>query len=757
VTVSHKAALSLLLSVLSFAGFAVLAFTGLFDYIETRFYNPSVTRALRRETDQDAEVIGAFLGELQDRFAASLRDEAVRRSFLPNQSAEDIFARSRLYGILMESQSGLQSVRFIDAGGSRIHYSTYAPDILRQDSRSAAYRNYGASGGENPPAFLPYDRVAVPNQGNPKITPDRQGERLIFSHPFYDTMDVYRGTALFSLSVRAISERLVSARRIKIGEDISVIDEPPGLIFRLPRNGREILLQLIASIPDAYLRDITNLSPGDTDLKLSLIASKTGQDLFVGRLVDETLFLFPGAMKSILLASFFITVYLTIFLLFNLGQDPMTIVKNRIDTLRTTMIDEYCNRRETLDRSHWIRELEQRREEVRIEIKADIRPRPNKALEREIDAYIDTAWNELMAIIRNRTGITAARMDEAGLQEIVNRVLEAAAGRIAPRTETYPPVEVTRLINGGVKDYAETAEIPEDFDDTWPFEEEITDLESFEASEPGKVFETVDTKAVKDIQYIVDNIPERVKGAKAVKIPGKFAVPKEVGVMQKVTPNNEAPERAPWGTAAAGGEPEKPEDLEELGELEEIDEPEVQTAGQEKAEWPESPAGAPGDTKSEAPSLASQIEFSPLPEPETPAEEPLAELEIVSPFDTMLSQFMDDSEGDAELVEEYAGAEAGEDEKKNALMGKKHRRTDPPAARLEVIDNNYRMFLMSAPFTAASSGTPPLLETTQQGTIIEYRDGINYINQKVAEEKTDTEEPLNTEFKKLVESVLNGS
>jgi hypothetical protein len=725
VTVSHKAALSLLLAILFFAGFAVLAFTGLFDFIETRFYNPSVSRALRRETDQDATVIGAFLGELQDRFAATLRDEVVRRSFLPNQSAEDIFERSRLYGILLESQSGLQSVRFIDAGGSRIHYSTYTPDILRQDSRSVTYRNYGAgSAGENLPSFLPYDRVAVPDKGSPKITPDRQGERLIFSHPFYDNMDVYRGTALFSLSVRAISERLISERRIRIGEDISVIEAPPGLIFRLPQNGRELLFQLIASIPDTDLRDIINLSPSDMKLSLALISSRTDQDIFVGRLVDESLFLFPGTMKFILLVSFLITVYLTIFLLFNLSQDPMTIVKNRIQTLQTTMIDEYCSRKEGFDWNRWTRELEQRREEVRTEIKADIHLRLKKALEKEIDAYIDTAWNELMAIIRSRIGITAAQMDEARLQEIVNRVLEATASRIYPKA-VYSPTDRSPSIKKEVEDYTEAEAV-----------------------------EIVDTEAAGGIQYIMGNYPEQVEGAQAAKILDKIVALKEVEVMQKVPPNHEAPEKAQWGV--------EPEELEEIEELEELKGPEEPG----KAKNPEIPADFSEDTEGEAAiSLASQIEFSPLPEPETPVEEPLTELEIVSPFDTMLSQFMDDSEeeedslsnGDTELAEENAGTESKEEKKNSPVREERHRIDDLPAARLEIIDTNYRMFLIAKPFTAACSGTPPILETTQQGTIIEYRNGVNYINQKVIEEAGPEEPPLNTEFKKLVESVLNSN
>ncbi|MDR1950485.1 MAG: hypothetical protein LBQ38_13930 [Spirochaetaceae bacterium] len=736
-TASHKAALSLLLAVIFFAGFAVLAFTEFFDFIETRFYNPSVTRTLHREIDQDTRAVEGFLGELQDRFTATLEEGPVRRSFLPNQSAEDIFERSRLFGLLLETQSGLQSVRFIDAGGSRIHYSTYGPDILRQDGRSVVYRNYGAgSSGEAPPGYVPYDRVAVPDRGGPKISPDRAGERLIFSHPFYDDMDVYRGTALFSLSVRAVSERLIGEGRIKIGEDVSVVDDPPGLISRLPPNSRETLIQLVASIWSTNVTDITSLDLDDTDLALALISSKTAQEIFIGRLVDEALFLFPAAMKFILLASFLTTVYLTIFLLFNLSQDPMTIVKTRINTLRETLIDEYYSRKEEVEWVRWTRELEQRREEVRGEIKRDIRPRRRRALEKEIDACIDTAWGELLAVLKSRIGITAAQIDEARLREIVNRVLEAATGRLPPGQAAVPGEDGKGLINPGSSDYAESGgfEVLEDIT-------EEADLEELDEAIPG------------------DETPEQAEDAEAADLPDNIVVFEEVDGMKKVDPTDETPAKAgpaiPVRASIPAEAVPEAEELEDLEELEELEETEI-------AEEAGSLTTGSGSPESEAANLASQIEFSPLPEAETSDEESLAELEVVSPFDTMLSKFTEgpeedqdaplDENGEAELAGEYAGK--GPDEKKNFPVTKTRHSHNLSIAKLESIDTNYHMFLISKPFTAACPGTPPILETTQQGTVIEYRNGISYINQTAAADE-EPEEPRNIEFKKLVESVLN--
>ena len=74
-TTSHKAALSLLITVLLFGAFAALAFTGLFDLIEARFYNPAVSGSVLREVTANAEEIDSFLGELQIRFSDTLKNQ----------------------------------------------------------------------------------------------------------------------------------------------------------------------------------------------------------------------------------------------------------------------------------------------------------------------------------------------------------------------------------------------------------------------------------------------------------------------------------------------------------------------------------------------------------------------------------------------------------------------------------------------------------------------------------------------------------
>jgi len=221
-TVSQKVSVSLLISVVLFAGFAALAFTGLFEFVETRFYNPAVAKGLEREIEADAQSTGEFLDELRDRFGAGLKEASVKRSFLPNQSAEDIFERTKIFGSLMESIPGLQSVRFVDSAGKRLHFSTSRADVLKQDRLSVAYRNYGDAATDRP-----FETLSIQAQDSYRFVVDAANERFLFVFPFTDSFDVYKGIAIYSVSVRSLVERLITDGRLKVGEDLVAVE--PGV------------------------------------------------------------------------------------------------------------------------------------------------------------------------------------------------------------------------------------------------------------------------------------------------------------------------------------------------------------------------------------------------------------------------------------------------------------------------------------------------------------------------------------------------
>jgi hypothetical protein len=446
--VPQKIIFSLLISVLIFAVFTVAAFTGLFDLVETRFYNPRMLRALNREVMEDARVIGGLLDELRDRFVVAVEEEAVKRSFLPNRTEEDTFERSRIFGSLLNSLPGLRSVRFVDAGGMRIHFSTLAADVIRQGETSPVYRSY-----QDCPGALPYGNVEAAEGAAPRLIFDSQGERLIFSYPFTDTLDVYRGSAFFTFSAGAVAERMVQERRIQVGEDVSVVSSPGGFLLGLPAADNGSIKNEVAGIWGAGIPGLALLD-GEHAESLALISAGYGVEqaerprnlaggrgpeagtVFVGRLVREQLFVFPPFMRFVLLGSFFLTVFLLVFLLFNVRRDTVTVVNSRLQRLREGLFQQYQEQKGPADWKHTARELEQRRGEVRAEIKRDLpRGKKNSPVQAEIDALIDRAWDEVVAAVGSYSagGPAEAEGPDAGPElleelEAVEETAEKPAG-----------------------------------------------------------------------------------------------------------------------------------------------------------------------------------------------------------------------------------------------------------------------------------------------------------------------------------------
>jgi hypothetical protein len=659
VPVSKKILISLITTMALFAVFMVLAYTGFFDPTAAGFYNPSIIKTIRREIELDTGAVQDFLWELQNRFRGTLKEPAIRRSFLPNQSAGDVQERSRLYDLLMNTQQGLQGIRFIDPGGARIHYSTYSQDMIGQTRGIVSYRNYNSNGED-----ISFETLAAPSGGEPRIIPDEKRGALIFSLPFYDASDIYRGTALFSLSMRAMTERLISAGRIGAGEEAVLLRAPAGVVLGLPGDGRERIIPAVASIWRLQLLNLTPLDPAEAGTAPALISSRTTEGMYVGRLVEGAFIFFPPGMRIILLVSFFCTVYLTVFLIVNFRQDAMTIVQARIKSLQAALIEEYHNHKGPINWNRWNQELESRREAIRMEIKRDIKGRRGKHLDKEIDARINAAWIELGAILRNDMEPPVQVISESRIEEIVKRVLRKIGGNLVPDRsglmENSPPLEtMTRT--------------------------QIPRGKSQGASSRRIMASTRNSARMKNMEKIWKLTLG--KGEKTMAKDDRDAInPVEKGEILK--------------------ELAELEELEELEEIEELDGVEEfgKLVTESRSLYPEKDISV----------LAREIEFTPLPEDETGSAggSPLSDLEIVSPFGSMFSDLEAEENEDSNA----------EEEDNTASMPKT---TPNKNSKLEIIDGNYQMSLVYRPFTLEN--VPPQ-DLSPAEPVIKSRYGVNYIN-----------------------------
>jgi hypothetical protein len=632
-----KPVLVLVISILLFAGAAYLIDTELVNYVQRFYYNPSVLNTVITENQYDAELVQNHVSELQAKFAATLDEPVVRSSFLYNQNAEDIFERSRIYGILLETVSGLQSVQFVDSNGIRIHFSTSTRDILSQNRESTAYRNYTEDN-----RALPYDRISIPAHGQSKITMDDFYDRIIYSYPFYDSMDVYRGTACFTLSVRALAEKLIAEGRLKANEDISIIGIPPGVVIGYPDTSKTDILNKVSDIWQNSLQDIITLDAEDSGVQLALISTKTGQNLYFGRLINNSIFYISDSMKYILYLSMFVTFYLTLFFMVNFKPNPATLVRNRIKKLTEKLFKQLYVNKNDQDRVKWILELEQRRNEIHLELKHNLKV--NKKTEKKINSIIDKAWDELLAVMKSD-----------------NFKITPAMIRDIHKTEDSEKVKTPD----------ETAELIEDIDEI----EEIDDVETLDEIEAEEIDEV---EALEDLDEI-----EEI---------GEIEEIEEVEMLEDIDEIEEIEEVEALEEIDELEEVEALEELDELEEfetLEEIDEIEVITAGgllklaskyekgkklsvyapkgllklASKYGKKEKPAfdinkglyalaSEYGDKKRPTLdiskglyALASEIEFNshyPVHEPDEPEVEIDTELDIVSPFSSMFTSLYDE-------------------------------------------------------------------------------------------------------------------
>ena len=418
-SVYKKAAASLLISVLLFAAFAVISSAGVLDLIETRFYNPAVIASYTKELKDDAGYIDNFLDYQLARFAGILSEPSVRRSFISNQAQNDILSRSMIFGTLQETLPGFQWMRFIDMNGEWIHYSTYSRDIFRQNNISIAYRNYNSI--DDAPSF---HLIEASSGDNGKLFFDREMERILFSLPLYDSYDVFRGTALFSVSVQAVAEYLLSARRIKATDNVIIITNPDGFLICGSAYAGLSLFSQVSRLWNDGLFGPARIESSSSSEPYILVSAKSG-GILAGRLLYETIFLIPAEMKFILFSSFFLTAFLIVFLLFNIKQDSVVIIKDRIKRLQTSLLDQYYEHRNAINPDRWAEELEHRREEIRQELKKDLSKNiKNNNEQNIIDELIDKFWDDLLSLVGSRS---ETEIDEKKLRFIMSRLIAASA------------------------------------------------------------------------------------------------------------------------------------------------------------------------------------------------------------------------------------------------------------------------------------------------------------------------------------------
>ena len=717
-TAGQKTAFSLLISVLVFAGCAVAAFTGGFKLVEARFYQPRVVASINKQLSDISGSMDEYFDATVTRFATYAAEKSVQTFVEPTPADSDVQTRTMLTGNLFAETTGLVGIRLIDSNGRYLHYSTYSKDVLKKTDRLISYSNYDTLGD------IPYSDIASVDTdlkadtaeklaSNCTIYMDSTKERIIFSFPYYDKFSVFRGSLVFYMDSSDFTRFLVSRNAITLSDcgtlvapafanktideetasdttDKTVADqtaadgatvsdataadesvfakkmpsvENSGIVFGLPAVGTDILKKAIVEKWSAGLYGTEHIATTDAGdwILLTSIKSKYGK---IGWVYTESIFAFPQSVKILLLVCIFITLFLIVFMLFNLKHDDMVVIRDRIRRFQLALVTEYVDRKDTADWQKISEDISLRKQDVSNEIKKSL-GRTGKRHAKEVDALLNRSWDEIISTLGGKQtpalGTSSFTNDEntaqikAMLEDILSKgtltvhTIEAPA---ATSTVSTKKASAAKQVASAKKPAAVAAvssleEIPEaepveEVQEAEPVEEipEAEPVEEVQEAEP--VEEIPEAEAVEEVPEAepVEEIPE----AEPVE---EIPEAEPVEEVQEAEPVEEIPEAEPVEEVPAA------EPVEEVQEAEPVEEiPEAEAVE-------EVPAAEPVEEVQEAEPVEEIPEAEPV--EEVPAAEPVEEVQEAEPVEEIPEAEPVEKVPEAEPVEEVPAAEPVEE------------------------------------------------------------------------------------------------
>lgn len=553
---------------LLFAGLVAAAYAGLFNVLETRFYQPSVVRTMETQLGSVAAALSEWHDGNAKRFASFIADESVKRSVLPNQSAQDIFDRANLAGSLMAEMPGVAGIRILDSadtapageadsGRRRIHFSTFKEDILKKEDFRVVYEYYGRTG-----ADIPATALVIPPGETSIIVTDAANDRFLYCFPFYDAYSTLRGTAVFYVSARSAIQKLVSLNLVRLSDNLTLLASDDysveGAVAGMPRIGEAILTRAIL---DRWGRK--DLSAGRVvegeggGAGWVLLSKDAGRSGLVGQLVAESVFSFSRAIRILFLAIAFLTIFLVIFLLFNLRQDSMVIVRSRIRKFQVKLLEELLEKGVDTGWEEIGNNLAYRKHDVSAEIKKGFGRKIAKKHGKEIDELLDKSWEEILSAIGRQSPKKTAVTSTEEIRLMLEQVLQNNAISL---NLTGVPVAQGKPRAAGEK--ASTAQAQK-------------------AATPSSSANVEEVEALEEVEEIGE--AEKLEEVEAVEEIGEAEELEEVEAVEEVeAAESSGPDHdIPFTATAFSGEMiagEGEAELETLEELEEIDENETPTA-----------------------------------------------------------------------------------------------------------------------------------------------------------------------------------
>ncbi|MBR7079264.1 MAG: hypothetical protein IKI40_01945 [Treponema sp.] len=514
-TSGHKTALSLFITVLIFALLCVFAFAGGFSFIEMHYYEPRIVKNINQTLDSIALDFDEYILTLKHNFAAYVSNPASKTFFERESTATDMEERQRLSAELMEKNPGLEGIRVVESKDLHIHYSTYPSDLMMQTEDYISYQDYNDS--------IPFSSLIVPDVG--AYADDEDGfvglcslyfdggkDRLIFSYPYFDNHLAYRGTILFYVYAQDFTRQIINKNLIALNTRSKIVAPQEtygvhqtsgncGIVFGFPSVGRELIDGKILDNWSKGLYEVDQLAQDEDGHIMILVTGTSAKTAKIGWICSDDEFTFSQMEKMLLLICLFITLFLIIFMLFNLKHDDNVIIRERIHKFEMALFHEYLEHKDSEDWSTLQKTAALRKQDVNAEIIKSLGATGRKH-STEISRALDQSWTEFLHIISGSY--------RESLEQLNSQTARKTQGEIETKVEI---VESQPVQNSGVQKLEDVpdAEAVEELEEVQELEEveELDEVEELEevsdAEEDGEIEELEEIPEAEPLEEVDDD------------------------------------------------------------------------------------------------------------------------------------------------------------------------------------------------------------------------------------------------------------
>ena len=478
-----------------FAGLFLLTASDYESFTETKIYKPAIIRHINENLSEIERAFIAWNDTNTELFKSFLNEESLMSVVKQEQAQSDIESRNNVISKIISTVPGFAGLRIIGSQYQKIHFSTFPEDILNKTDSMLSYKRYNDA--DN---LIPYQHIETADNSEVRITASTDLDVLLYCLPFYDSYEVYRGTAVFYISGNSFLYHLVSQNILSISDGLALLsDQAHSIIGILTGTHNIVSPELQEAVLDDWERKPQNLRiiSLEGEDRWVLITKKSDFG-YVGRITEKSVFMFPASVKYFLIFTVFVTVFLASFLLLNLKRNKLFIAQNKIQQLHWSILKSYLK---TSQKENWgelQKELEYHRHEVNEEIKKGLGKKVLESKSKEIDDFLQNSWQEIFDIINKTTTNKSFthNLKDVNAEELVNLLMEAVKNQKNVADKPKPAEPQTSIAE------PENAETVEELDEIEEAEavEDLDEVEEAEAVE--ELNEAEEAEAVEDLDEV---------------------------------------------------------------------------------------------------------------------------------------------------------------------------------------------------------------------------------------------------------------